>query len=140
MDENLIIKSFGPIGSLNVRLKKITILIGDQGTGKSCVAKLFSTFKWLEKDLMMNRNKPDFYTKGDAFKNKLCHYHRIDSFIQEKTFIKYESSAYVFIYEKSYRIHALHSVMSSSPQRMLLNQDLICLSEICIINMILSIL
>ncbi|QUI93065.1 ATP-binding protein [Prevotella denticola] len=100
MDENLIIKSFGPIGSLNVRLKKITILIGDQGTGKSCVAKLFSTFKWLEKDLMMNRNKPDFYTKGDAFKNKLCHYHRIDSFIQEKTFIKYESSAYVFIFEK----------------------------------------
>ena len=51
MDEQLIVKSFGPVKDLDITFKKVTLFIGDQGTGKSCVAKLFSMFKWLEKVL-----------------------------------------------------------------------------------------
>ncbi|MBC7555023.1 MAG: ATP-binding protein [Taibaiella sp.] len=51
------IKNFGPIkeGRLDndgwIDIKKVTVFIGDQGTGKSTIAKLISTFMWLEKAL-----------------------------------------------------------------------------------------
>ncbi len=40
MNEKLIIKNFGPIKVADIELKKTTILIGEQGTGKSAIAKL----------------------------------------------------------------------------------------------------
>ncbi|MFM8295403.1 MAG: ATP-binding protein, partial [Microcystaceae cyanobacterium] len=51
------VKNFGPIGSGFVEndgfldIRKITVFIGNQGTGKSNIAKLISTFSWLEKSL-----------------------------------------------------------------------------------------
>jgi len=51
------IKNFGPIkeGYLEndgwMDIKKVTVFIGSQGSGKSTVAKLFSTLSWLEKDM-----------------------------------------------------------------------------------------
>jgi predicted ATP-dependent endonuclease of OLD family len=45
MKEKLIIKNFGPINDMSFEFKKINILIGDQGTGKSTVAKLLSAIK-----------------------------------------------------------------------------------------------
>ena len=49
------VKNFGPIksgfaenyGFIDIR--KITVFIGNQGTGKSSIAKLISTLSWLEK-------------------------------------------------------------------------------------------
>lgn len=46
MNERLIVKSFGPVKDLDIIFKKVTLFIGDQGTGKSCAAKLFSTFHY----------------------------------------------------------------------------------------------
>ncbi|MDM1395589.1 AAA family ATPase [Myroides odoratimimus] len=49
------IKNFGPIkegvvdGDGYIDTKKVTVFIGNQGSGKSTVAKLISTFSWLEK-------------------------------------------------------------------------------------------
>ena len=34
MNERLIVKNFGPIKNLDISFKKITLFIGDQGTGK----------------------------------------------------------------------------------------------------------
>ena len=41
MNERLVVNSFGPVRDLDITFKKVTLFIGDQGTGKSCVAKLF---------------------------------------------------------------------------------------------------
>lgn len=52
------IKNFGPIINGNqtndgwIDIKKVTLFIGNQGSGKSTVAKLISTFMWLEKALI----------------------------------------------------------------------------------------
>lgn len=43
MKEKLIIKNFGPIKSVELDLGRFTVLIGDQGTGKSTVAKVLAT-------------------------------------------------------------------------------------------------
>ena len=49
------IKNFGPIkeGYIEnggwISIDKVTVFIGNQGSGKSTVAKLISTFSWIEK-------------------------------------------------------------------------------------------
>ena len=45
MEEKLIIKNFGPINSVELSLRRVNILIGDQGTGKSTVAKVLDILK-----------------------------------------------------------------------------------------------
>jgi len=45
MKETLHIKNFGPIKDVKLELGKVNVLIGDQGTGKSTVAKLFTAIR-----------------------------------------------------------------------------------------------
>lgn len=99
MNERLIIKSFGPVKDLDIIFKKVTLFIGDQGTGKSCVAKLFSMFKWIEKVLSQKKYKLSYFEKSNKFQKVLCEYHRIESFINENSYIKFEGELYDFLYE-----------------------------------------
>ena len=106
MNEQLIVKSFGPVRDLDITFKKVTLFIGDQGTGKSCVAKLFSMFKWLEKVLSQKKYKLNYFEQYNRFLTKLCPYHRIESFIQPDSYLKFESNLYDFVYsDGSFRIH-----------------------------------
>ncbi len=45
MSEKLIIRNFGPIANVELDLRKVNVLIGDQGTGKSTVAKVLTIIK-----------------------------------------------------------------------------------------------
>jgi len=45
LEEKLIIKNFGPLKSIDIAIKKVNILIGNQGTGKSTIAKVLSFVK-----------------------------------------------------------------------------------------------
>ena len=103
MNERLIVKSFGPVKDLDIIFRKVTLFIGDQGTGKSCVAKLFSTFKWLEKVLSQKKYKLSYFEQYNRFKTMLCAYHRIDSFIDNgNPYIKFEGELYDFLYENGH--------------------------------------
>lgn len=99
MNERIIVRSFGPVKDLDIILKKVTLFIGDQGTGKSCVAKLFSTFKWMEKVLCQKKYKPSYFEQYNRFKTKLCAYHRIETFINKDSYIRYVGNLYEFLYE-----------------------------------------
>lgn len=106
MNERLIVKSFGPVKDLDITFKKVTLFIGDQGTGKSCVAKLFSMFKWLEKVLSQKKYRLNYFEQYNRFLTKLCSYHRIDSFVRENSYLKFETNLYDFVYsDGSFRIH-----------------------------------
>jgi len=57
---NIIIRNFGAIKEQRapIEIKKVTFFIGNQGSGKSTVAKLIATFMWIEKALVRgNYNK-----------------------------------------------------------------------------------
>ena len=43
--ERLKLKNFGPVTSLDIKLKKINVFIGEQGVGKSSVAKVLSCMR-----------------------------------------------------------------------------------------------
>lgn len=130
MNEHLIVKSFGPIRDLDITFKKVTLFIGDQGTGKSCVAKLFSMFKWLEKDLVMKRHTVSYYFRYGI--SKLLEYHGIDAFIHNDTWIYYNSPVLTLqlksnsfdkldVHEQNISIYLLPKIMYVPAERMILS-------------------
>lgn len=98
------ISNFGPIKSgFNEKsdgffeINKYTIIVGDQGTGKSTIAKIFSTFCWLEKAFERKYyNELSFSDFTD-----LCAYQRLPKeYFIETTILAYKGIAFEFIVEK----------------------------------------
>ncbi len=94
------IRNFGPIKVGNqtndgwIDIKKVTLFIGNQGSGKSTVAKLISTFLWLEKALIRGDIKaPVSYL--DFI--ELIKFHRLENYLQLDTQIEYEGNSYRLI-------------------------------------------
>lgn len=93
------IKNFGPIKdgfkeilddeTVNewMDIKKVTVFIGNQGSGKSTVAKLISLFTWIEKVLVRGNYNIDWFEKSNYFRMTLLKYHRLQSYIKEKNTI-----------------------------------------------------
>ena len=132
MNERLVVKSFGPIRSIDINFRKVNLFIGDQGTGKSCIVKLYSTFRWLEKTLLTETYSLDYFTKFvDArFKKQLCGYHRIDDFFRDDTYILYESALYKFVYAgNSFNIEKKNGSITGLPNIMYVPAERIILSS-----------
>jgi len=132
MNERLVVKSFGPIRSIDFNFRKVNLFIGDQGTGKSCIVKLYSTFRWLEKTLLTETYSLDYFTKFvDArFKKQLCGYHRIDDFFRNDTYILYESALYKFVYAgNAFNIEKKNGTITGLPKIMYVPAERIILSS-----------
>lgn len=92
------IKNFGPIkegfdtedGFMDI--KKVTVFIGDQGTGKSTVAKLISMLTWMEKAI----NRGDIEIGGISFATifEIAKYQGIRSYFLMHTEIHYIGRLY----------------------------------------------
>ena len=101
---SIIIQHFGAIKECNtpIEIKKVTFFIGNQGSGKSTVAKLIATFMWIEKALVRGDYNKKWFERKNRFKNTFLPYHRIENYLTENTFIQYEGEAYVITYEKEF--------------------------------------
>ncbi len=99
---HLIVKNVGPITSADVTFNKCTIFIGEQGAGKSTLAKLFSMFTWIEKGLLRHTLTASDIVKYKRFKNKYASYHNLDSYFSADSYIQYIGEHYVFIYENEH--------------------------------------
>ena len=94
------IKNFGPIkngfeendGFIDIR--KVTIFIGNQGTGKSSVAKLISVMVWLEKALYVGELTKKDATNYNRFVNNYCNYHNLKNYFLPDTEIEYRGTIY----------------------------------------------
>lgn len=105
MSETLIIKNFGPIKDVELELKKVNILIGDQGTGKSTVAKLLSAIKEV-----LDYSETKLSINGvDASKEQIMHFFKekfkknledygITNYLKEDTYIEFKGSTNDFTY------------------------------------------
>lgn len=82
------IHNFGPIKEAYITVKKVTVFMGNQGSGKSTAAKLISTFAWIEKDLFRNNGMvPKSIIK--RYLKKSFEYHRIESYLKNDTELIY---------------------------------------------------
>lgn len=91
----LTIRNFGPIKSVTIDLKKFTVIIGPQSSGKSCILKIASFCKWLEKRIELSQN-PDKYLSEEMVRGELLQFHKLNGFQKKNTFIKYESRFMLF--------------------------------------------
>ena len=99
------IKNFGPIKEGYQRndgfidIKKVTVFIGNQGSGKSTVAKTISTLTWLEKSINRGDTLIDKIT-FDEFK-ELFRYQKIHNYFTDNTVIEYIGNKYHIIYNRN---------------------------------------
>lgn len=99
------IKNFGPIndgftsGDGFLTINKITVFIGNQGTGKSSIAKLISVFSWLEKALYRGELKSTELTRYNRFVNTYCNYQNIKNYFTNETEIEFRGNIYYFLYK-----------------------------------------
>ena len=124
------VKNFGPIkeGCIEndgwIDIEKVTVFIGNQGSGKSTIAKLISTMMWIEKSVVNGTIK-----KSDLCTSKyLLHYlkyQRIDNYFKEHsiflngTQIIYEGDFflittgrdYIFVKEKTQNDYKYPKIM-----------------------------
>ena len=101
---SIIIQHFGAIKMHNapIEIKKVTFFIGNQGSGKSTVAKLIATFMWIEKALVRGDYNKKWFERKNRFKNTFLPYHRIENYLKENTFIQYKGEAYIITYENEF--------------------------------------
>ena len=110
------VKNFGPIkdGLLEdgewIDIKKVTVFVGNQGSGKSTIAKLISTFAWIEKALVRGDYNKKWFERKDInrFKSQFLPYHRLgfadskkdDTYLKPDSIVEYQGDAYHIKYEK----------------------------------------
>ena len=145
------IKNFGPIkegynendGWLDI--KKVTVFIGNQGSGKSTVAKLISTFTWMEKALTRGDYDKKAFEMEGVLKKYLV-YHKIENYFRYHSYNKKGQMKKVFSNDSvieyvgdsySFKYYQGHLVISESqtgnyllPQIMYLPADRNFLSSI----------
>ena len=95
MKEFIIIKNFGPIENIEIKLKKINVFIGEQGVGKSTIAKLYSCMQ----DIFLH-----FLILFDGNQNKIkkvFQRYGIHSYFKEDTYIEFNTvTEFIVKYEK----------------------------------------
>ncbi len=100
------IHNFGPIKEAFIEVKKVTVFMGNQGSGKSTAAKLISTFAWFEKFLFkfsMTIKQPRRKLKYDF--RKYLEFHRIENYLKDDTEIIYYGDCYKRIAYKNGKIY-----------------------------------
>lgn len=105
-DKKLKVQNFGPIkegftedGGF-MPIPKITVLCGSQGVGKSCIAKLYSTFSWIEKALVRGDFSIKYLTQYNRFNNTYCAYQNLQNYFLPDSYLHYQGTAFEMIYQK----------------------------------------
>jgi predicted ATPase len=123
------IKNFGPIKSGYqdndgwLDIKKVTVFIGNQGSGKSTVAKIISTFSWIEKALVRGDYNKKWFERKYKLKNQYLNYHRLESYFKnnglDDSVIEYKGDAFNINYENgSLYIEEVNNKVYPLPQIM----------------------
>lgn len=92
MKEKLIIQNFGPIKSVDLDLGKMTVLIGEQATGKSTIAKVLAVcryFSYIFNTDFRNNNNNSFVEGLEIWGLK--------EFINTNSFINYKCNDYEIV-------------------------------------------
>ncbi len=87
MKERLVIKNFGPIKSVDLELGKMTILIGEQATGKSTIAKVLAVCRYFSYIV-------DEFENGDSHFSIGLENWGLSDFISSDSYIKYKCDEY----------------------------------------------
>jgi predicted ATPase len=97
------IQNIGPIKSTDnlknsyIDFDGVTLFIGNQGTGKSTISKIYSTLTWIEKALVRGDFSINYIAQYNRFKKQLA-YQNIGNYLKDNSYIEYVGKAYNIIY------------------------------------------
>ena len=97
------IRNIGPIKSTDnlqngyLDFDGVTLFIGNQGTGKSTISKIYSTLSWIEKALVRGDFSVNYISQYNRFKKQLA-YQNIGNYLKDDSYIEYIGKAYIVIY------------------------------------------
>ncbi len=78
----------------------VTVFVGNQGSGKSTVAKIFSTLSWIEKALVRGDFTPKYLSLYNRFKKQFS-YQGINNYFNDNSLIEYIGDAFIITYRNS---------------------------------------
>lgn len=89
----LLIKNIGPIKNNftqdYIEIDKLTVFLGPQGSGKSTIAKIFSSLSWLEKSIIKEEILKEQYNDYEFFINKIISYQGIKDYFCKDSYIHF---------------------------------------------------
>lgn len=97
---HLIIENVGPIVKANLSFKKYNFLIGPQSSGKSTIAKIFSTCSWVEKEVATTLDEK-VISDGNQFIKQVEDFHKMSGYFSVSSIVKYESESLSLSLENS---------------------------------------
>ena len=95
---HLKIRHLGPIKESDIELGQVNLIIGLQGSGKSCVLKTACFCAWVEKRLELTQGANGF-SKGSTFIDMLADYYKMQEYVWPDTYIEYETKHVKFQYD-----------------------------------------
>lgn len=98
--KHLTIRNFGPLKDVDIDLGRINLIIGLQGSGKSCVMITACYCTWVEKRISLRQSAKEF-EQGTAFLDTMTAYYRTKGYVHEDTYIGYETEFMEFSYDHS---------------------------------------
>ena len=101
--KHLTIRNFGPLKDVDIDLGRINLIIGLQGSGKSCVMITACFCTWVEKRISLRQSATEF-EQGTAFLDTMTAYYRTKGYVHEDTYIGYETEYMEFYYDHSKKI------------------------------------
>ncbi len=97
--KHLVIRHFGPIKGVDMDLRRVNIIIGPQSSGKSTILKIACFCDWMERQIELTQN-PDKYCDSNFFIENLIGFHKLEGYLQQETYIRYENDAVSFDYSE----------------------------------------
>lgn len=98
------IKNIGPVKDTNqlengyIDFEEVTVFIGNQGTGKSTISKIYSTLSWIEKALVRGDFNISYISQYNRFKKQLA-YQNIGNYLKDDSYLEYIGKAFKIIYK-----------------------------------------
>ncbi|MDD7438342.1 MAG: AAA family ATPase [Bacteroidales bacterium] len=95
------IRNFGPIKDVTIPIKKYNIFIGSSGTGKSTLSKVICNAQWLEKELVVSKERRPNQENIDWYVKQLSNYHNLNKYIQTDSYIQYSGDFLSFVFDNA---------------------------------------
>lgn len=80
--KRLTIENIGPIKRVELDLKRINVIIGPQGAGKSCILKIACFCAWAEKRIQLEQGKNGF-DDSKYMEENLIDFHKLQGFFEK---------------------------------------------------------
>ena len=88
--KRLSVKNVGPISEIDAVMNRFNFFIGPQSSGKSTIAKIYSSCNWIEKEVATTFNENVIGSASD-FVAKIVDFHKMDTYFNRRSEVHFQT-------------------------------------------------